>query len=149
MAAKFKSMHQIRQILQLYLAGKQLRTISRLKGISRNTIKHYLGKVSCCKQEIAALLAQSDEALQIRLQNKETATSGTLSNNRYSVLEPLLHDYAASLQSVGVTRKLLWTEYKTAHNNGYGYTQFCEHLQRYCKRQKAVMHFDNSAGEVL
>lgn len=149
MAAKFKSMHQIRQIFQLYLAGKQLRTISRLTGISRNTIKHYLGKVSNCKEEITALLAQSDEVLQNRLQNKETTSSGTLSDDRYSVLQSLLPGYAASLQSVGVTRKLLWTEYKAAHDNGYGYTQFCEHLQRYSKRQKAVMHFSSRAGEVL
>lgn len=150
MAAKFKSMHQIRQIFQLYLSGKRLRSISRLSGASRTTIKHYLGKVNYDKEAIALLLSGSDEALQSHVRGVAANESGSCSDtDRYVALQALIPGYTLSLQSVGVTRKLLWSEYRSIHNDGYGYTQFCEHLQRYNKRYKAVMRFESRAGEEM
>lgn len=150
MAAKSKSMHQIRQIFQLYLSGKSLRSISRLSGASRTTIKRYLSKLNYDKEAIALLLKDGDEALQIRLEAVSgNAVASCSADDRYLTLQALTPTYIASLQSVGVTRKLLWQEYRSIHSNGYGYTQFCEHLQRYNKQHRAVMRFDSRAGEEL
>ena len=33
------------------------------------------------------------------------------------------------LRRKGVTLQLLWQEYREAHPEGYGYTQFCEHYR--------------------
>jgi transposase len=149
MSAKFKSMHQIRQIFQLYLSGKRIRNISRLTGISRNTVKQYLGKVSYSEERIRALLSENDEVLQAVLQSSSTVVGSFSEGNRHLVLLSLLAGYCESLQSTGVTRKLLWSEYRAAHKDGYGYTQFCEHLMRYNRQQKAVMRFSSRAGEEL
>lgn len=38
---------------------------------------------------------------------------------------------------------VLWEEYRQKMPNGYGYTQFCEHLNRFLETRKAVMHFEH------
>lgn len=37
------------------------------------------------------------------------------------------------LKRTGVTRHLLWQEYKRAHRERLSYTRFCEHFRRYCR----------------
>jgi len=46
-----------------------------------------------------------------------------------------------------VTLQLLWLEYKQAHPDGWGYTQFCAHYHRWLERQDVVMRFEYPAGE--
>ena len=41
MAAKTKSMHQIKQVIELFQKGKGIRETERLTGISRKTIRNY------------------------------------------------------------------------------------------------------------
>lgn len=53
----------------------------------------------------------------------------------------------AELKSKGVTRLLLWREYKDQHPNGVGYTRFCQLHQDYCKTLDPVMRFVHKAGE--
>ena len=51
----------------------------------------------------------------------------------------------------GVTRHLLWEEYRRSHPAGYGYTQFCEHYSRYrlSLPNEAVMHLEHVFGDSL
>lgn len=55
----------------------------------------------------------------------------------------------SELRKRGVTRYLLWEEYRRVCSEGYGYSQFCEHLSRYAKRSDAVMHYNHQPGEQL
>ena len=43
-----------------------------------------------------------------------------------------------------VTRKLLWEEYRAEHPQGYGYSQFCYHLNqlKVARKSSAVIHHD-------
>ncbi len=45
--------------------------------------------------------------------------------------------------------QLLWDEYREQNPDGYGYTQFCEHLSRYKKVQGAVIYFTHRPAEQL
>ena len=45
MAGKTKSMSQIKQMLQLFKSGKGIKTIVRLTGLARNTVKSYIAKL--------------------------------------------------------------------------------------------------------
>lgn len=43
----------------------------------------------------------------------------------------------------------LWEEYHEQVPEGYGYTQFCEHLNRYLQVKQAVMHFEHEPAASL
>lgn len=61
-----------------------------------------------------------------------------------------LPDFAhvhAELRRVGVTLQLLWEEYFTTHPDGYRYSQFCEHYNRFARRLSPVMRQTHRAGE--
>jgi transposase len=46
-----------------------------------------------------------------------------------------------------VTRQLLWREYREAHPDGYGYSQFCEHFRRWLSARHPTMRQRHCAGE--
>ncbi|MEK7227212.1 MAG: IS21 family transposase, partial [Bacteroidota bacterium] len=49
----------------------------------------------------------------------------------------------------GVTRQLLWEEYRKEQPQGFGYTQFCHYLNLQIEKKNCVMHFDHKPGEKL
>lgn len=51
------------------------------------------------------------------------------------------------LKRKGVTLQLLWHEYKQEHPEGYQYTQFCHHYQRWAQKLDACMRQEHRAGE--
>jgi len=48
-----------------------------------------------------------------------------------------------------VTLQLLWTEYREAHPDGYGYSYFCQHYRAFLGRIDVVMRQQHRAGEKL
>lgn len=55
----------------------------------------------------------------------------------------------AELRRPGVTLLLLHQEYKQAHPEGLGYSQFCDHHSRFRKRRPLVMRQQHLAGDKL
>ena len=53
-------MSQIKQLLQLYKQGESKKSMARILGISRNTVKTYLSKLSSLEADIDELLALDD-----------------------------------------------------------------------------------------
>lgn len=53
------------------------------------------------------------------------------------------------LRKKSVTLQLLWLEYREAHPDGYGYSQFCLHYQSWRQRVDVVMRQTHRAGEKL
>ncbi|HBD7287330.1 TPA: IS21 family transposase [Legionella pneumophila] len=51
------------------------------------------------------------------------------------------------MQRKEVTLSLLWSEYKSQHPNGLGYTQFTKYYSNYTKTLDPVMRFAHKAGE--
>jgi transposase len=49
----------------------------------------------------------------------------------------------------GITRRLLWEEYRVAHPDGYGYTQFCEYYKRFESTLEPSLRQPYKAGEKL
>lgn len=49
----------------------------------------------------------------------------------------------------GVTRQLLWEEYRAAHPEGIGYTAFCVHYQRWRRAQALVLRQNHLPGDKL
>lgn len=52
------------------------------------------------------------------------------------------------LKRKGVTKLLLWQEYRQCHSEeGYSYAQFCRRYRVWCQRQKRSMRQSHRAGE--
>lgn len=142
-------MHQIKRIIELQLQGRSIRQTVRLTGLSRNTIRDYLRRVSSFGlswQEFLSLDQESIGAL-VYVNASEKSVAGRSIDNRLSDLKGHLESYALELKKRGVTKQLLWEEYRKVYPHGYGYTQFCAYLNQHLKIDEAVMHFTHQPGE--
>ena len=146
MANKIKPMFQIKRILQLTFEGKSERWISKYLNISRPTVKDYLGRFRLSDKTFDELLKMNDQEL------GEIAYKKILPrkrDKRYEELHKKFSDMEKELSNTGVTKQLLWVEYRNEFENGYGYTQFCEHFSNYLQRKNVVMHLVHKPGEIL
>lgn len=141
-------MQQIRLILQAHGRGQKIRAISRQVGLDRNTIRSYLRRCLAHSADVEALLSLSDEGLS-QIAYEAPAGEKKKEDDRSVDLAQRLPTLIIELGKTGVTRQLLWEEYRQLRPGGYGYTQFCERLRIYAQRQDAVMHFEHKAGERL
>ncbi len=57
---------------------------------------------------------------------------------------PLIH---TELRRKGVTLRLLWVEYREAHPDGYGHSQFCALYREWAKKLKPSMRLSHKGGE--
>lgn len=145
MAGKPKSMSQIKQLLQLHKKGESKRSIARILDMSRNTVKTYLDKLSVLEVDIDELLALEDPVLEKQFHIGNPAYKEA----RFDHLKSRLDYYTKELQRVGVTRHLLWEEYKTDYPDGYKRSQFFFHLAQHKKAAKPSMVLTHLPGDKL
>ncbi|CAN5371056.1 IS21-like element ISFK1 family transposase [soil metagenome] len=144
-------MHQIKRIIELYHQGRSIWETKRLTGLSRTTIREYLQRVKKSGVPAAHLLTMDDETLIpiLYTDDFDRGQSGRKTDARYEAISNSLDRYCGELKRRGVTRQLLWEEYRREHPDGYGYSQFCDHLRVHNKKEQAVMHFTHLPGEQL
>ena len=133
-------MLQIRRIIQLKSKGKSNREIAWELHAARNTINGYVRQITGLERSLAELLALTDQELS-SLVYKETAV--IMDDWRLRDLQQRIPELCDELKKPHATRMVLWEEYREKVPEGYGYTQFCEHLNRYLQVQKAVMHLEH------
>lgn len=144
-------MHQIRRIFELQSQGQSIRHTERLTGLSRNTIREYLRRIALAGLSANQVLDLDDDSLAaiVYTEDIELLRTGRTKDERYSIFEQRADYFSSELRKRGVTRQLLWEEYRKENSDGYSYSQFCEHLSKYTERDKAVMHFTHRPGEQL
>jgi transposase len=144
-------MHQIKRIIELSQEGRSIWETKRLTGLSRNTIREYLKRIQSSGLTPAQLLALDDESLKpiVYADPFEQGHAGRKVDTRYETISKNLDRYCTELRRRGVTRQLLWEEYRIENPDGYGYSQFCEHLRQHSQKSEAVMHFIHRPGEQL
>lgn len=123
MAGKPISMAQSDLIRRLNEKGYSIKRIARDTGISRNTIRAYL--------------------------RAPEAGCGTDAHNgeRYGLLVEHFQYAQTELTKTGVTRQLLWDEYKSKHADGYNYSQYCYYLREFMRHKEVTMHLEHAPGE--
>ena len=146
MAGKSISMHQIKQIVEFFSKDYGVRTIVRLTGISRNTVRDYRLRINASKLSFDELLALDDESL-VAVMERSSEEEST--SSRKNDFESRLDYFFSELGRKGVTRQLLWDEYRSENPDGYSYSQFCEHLSKELKVKDAVMHFTHHPAEQM
>jgi len=145
MAGKPKRMSQIKQLLQLHEQGKSKKSIARSLGMSKNTVKVYLSKLALSTLDIQSLLTLDDPILE----GKFHAENPAYKDERFDHFKAKLDYFSKELTRVGVTRQLLWEEYRSDYPGGYGHTQFCYHLSQQLIARRPSMVLQHKAGEKL
>ena len=145
MAGKPKPMSQIKQLIQLHQHGKNIKFIARSLGISKNTVKAYLEKVASSKLDVEALLQLEDPILD----GEFHAGNPAYKDERYEHFISKLDYFSKELQRKGVTKMLLWEEYRQDYPGGYGHSQFFFHLTQQLIARKPSMVLQHQAGEKL
>lgn len=124
MANRPIGMEVLEQIKLMNGLGIGKKTIARQLGISKNTVKEYL-----CKEPDDGPLIEN--------------------TSRLSELQSFFPYCKEELGRKGVTRQILWAEYRKNHPNGYGYSQFCEHFVRWSESYNATLHIEQQAGDKM
>lgn len=145
MPNKLISMQKLKQVLRLYSQGKGTKAISSLLNLSRTTVKKYLLRFKDSGKYIEELLVLSDSDLFAIVQEHTVAPV----NNRLEVLQKLLPIYCKRLKRKGVTRLMLFREYKNQYPDGYARSSFCRYLDTYERTNQSVMHLEHKAGDKL
>lgn len=140
-------MSKIKQMLLLLKAGKGVKTVAGITGISRNTIKSYKIKLEKMDPGIDGLL-QLDDAV---LESVFSAGNPAYSDKRFDTLKLLLDDYVKELENPKnhLTRYTLWQEYRSENPDGYGYSQFCFHLGQHKSACNPTMVLSSTPGDKL
>lgn len=139
-------MLQVRRILQLLSDGYSKREVNRLTGASRNTIDSYAVRFQQTGKHYKDLLQLSDAELAGVVYSKETAKDR---DPRRKYLSENIDYYLNELKRRGVTRELLWEEYRELQSDGYGYSQFCELLSKFGSIKHPVYHNTYVPGELF
>jgi len=146
MAAKAILMEQLKQILRLQRDGFSINAIVRHTGISWPTVKKYLTRIENAVDDTAETAGLSDKELSVAVYNNDTPASR---GDRYSKLLNHFVYAETQLSKTGVTRQLLWIEYKEQSPDGYNYSQYCYHFSEFLKNKEVVMHLEHVAGEQM
>jgi transposase len=146
MAAKAIHMKQLKQILRLHRDGFSINEIVRHTGISWPTVKKYLLRVQNVLSEDLEKEILNDKDLSAAVYNNNTIT---IKGKRYTQLLEHFMYAETELKKTGVTRQLLWLEYKEQYADGYNYSQYCYHLSEFLKNKEVVMHLEHTAGEKI
>ncbi|GGX35877.1 transposase [Aquimarina muelleri] len=146
MAGKPKRMSLVKQILRMHSRGKGIKTIARNLEISKNTVKSYIHRANISRIAVSSLLALEDPELEAAL----LAGNPAYRDPRYEPLKKQLDYYTAELKKVGVTRLVLWEEYKVAHpTSHYCYSQFCVVLRQHRLASKPSLVLEHHPADKL
>ncbi|AFL85300.1 transposase [Belliella baltica DSM 15883] len=152
MAGKPKPMSQIKQLLILHRQGQGIKAIARSLSMSRNTVKTYLFKLEKLLSDPAGDLS-ADQILGMEepeIYHLFHPGNPSYKDTRYEHFKSLLDYFLKELRRTGVTRALLWEEYRQSRPDGYGYSQFCHHLDQHSSTKgKPSLRLEHAPGEKL
>lgn len=144
MAGKTITMSRIKQIIRLRSNGTPLQTIAQAVQSSRNTVKKYLRLIEARQLDEEELLLMDDEALEALLNGPPADDAA-----RIKALTDLFPYFERELERVGVTRWVLWGEYRQKHPDGYSYSRFCDYYAQWSQSRSATMHMEHEPGDKL
>jgi transposase len=140
------TMQNVRGILQLLQKGYSGRKIARELDLSRNTVKLYTDRFTSCAYDLVQLQQMDDAGLHAIAYADARQVQD---DDRTSAFKQKIPYFLAELKRTGVTKYLLWLEYRKTGPEGYGYSQFCDLFAQYRKVHEASMHFEHQPAAVM
>jgi transposase len=135
-------MRKITEVLRLKSAGVSNRDIAAATAVSKTTVNEYL-----CRAVAAGIAwplpeGLGEEALEVALFPPATAALAAARP------VPDWRDVHRELKAGRhVTLRLVWLEWRESNPDGWGYSQFCWHYQRWLGSQDVVMRLEWPAGQ--
>jgi len=123
--------------------GASARKVAAVLGVSKSAAGDYMlrARAAGLTWPLPTEL-DDDAALEARLFPHEKAQPPQR-------VEPDWAKVHAELRRKGVTKALLWEEYRSVNVEGYQYSQFCERYARWAGRVNVTMRQDHRAGEKM
>jgi len=135
------AMRNLKEIFRLKQNGFSNRAIHRSTGVARSTISEYLDRARQAGLTVAQAFALPQDELEQILFPQEAIPSDS---DRPLPDWEKVHE---ELHRPGVTRQILWEEYREQQPTGLGYSQFCERYKHWRKWHKITAHIPHAAGE--
>jgi transposase len=133
-------MRKIREVLRLrFESGLRAGQIASAIGSARSTVQECLRRCQAAGVGWPLPEGMDEAALQARLYQRAVP----LSRNP----APDFAALHAELKRPGVTRLLLWQEYKAAQPDGWQYSVFCDQYRRWLATQDLVLRQHHQPGE--
>jgi transposase len=146
MARRRVRVETIKDIIRYRLgSGMGERQVARALKVSRTAVSKYVEAFQASGLELSGLEGMADSALREALQAARPATQST----RVQQLSGRFPTMLAELKKKGMTLQLLWERYLRDCPQGYQYSQFCYHFQRWCDARQPCMHIEHKAGEEM
>ena len=145
MSNKPISMQKLRQVIRLHGQGKGTKSINRIVGLSRNTVKKYLQIFHASSLSYDQFYNLNDSELALMFQVQKVPEPSQKRQN----LEALFPELCKKLKKKGVTREQLHKQYLEQYPDGYSLSSFCNYLQLYLGQSHPVMHIEHKAGEKM
>ncbi|MFC6138534.1 IS21 family transposase [Paraburkholderia silvatlantica] len=143
MSNKRLSMRQIKEVLRLrFVCERSQREIATTIGLSSATVWDYLDRARRAQLDFEKAIALDEAALEALL----FPPPPSLSRTRPMPNWPLVH---RELGRKGVTLDLLWNEYRAQEPEGYGYSWFCKHYERWAAALPVTLRQTHTPGEKL
>jgi transposase len=144
MAQKRLSMRKIEETLRLKYEKKLThRAIAQACSVSSSTVSEYITHAKAAGLRWPLPEGLDAEELEEMLFPKRAPVAGR------SIPQPDWGEVHRELRRKSVTLSLLWVEYRQAHPDGYGYSQFCQNYNKWAKQLKPMMRQRHRAGEKL
>lgn len=133
-------MRKIREVLRLkFEAGLSESAIARSIGSARSTVQTCLRRAKAAGLGWPVPAEFDDEQLYTRLYQPVVVHT--------AVPAPDFAKLQQELKRPGVTRLLLWQEYKAAHPQGWQYSVFCDRYRRWLATQDIVLRQHHVPGD--
>jgi transposase len=135
-------MRKISEILRLRAQGRSLRQIAASVGVGSSTVGEYLRRAEAAGLGWPLPEGVGEEELDARLFPPPLVVPADARP------VPDWRQVHREMKSAkGVTRRLLWLEWREAHPEGWGYSQFCWHYEQWLGAQDVVMRLCYAGGE--
>jgi transposase len=142
MSQKRLSVRKIQEVLRLkWQSGLSNREIARSCSISPTTVSEYVSRAQKAGLSWPLPEAIDEDQLYRMLFPKARPPSQRV------IPQPDWKYINKELRRKGVTRRLLWLEYRESHPDGYGYSRFCELYRLWAKKMDPPMRQDHKSGE--
>jgi transposase len=139
-------MQKIRDIIRLReQTGLSERQVGRALKVSRTVVARTMVQYRASGLTAEAVEAMADSELERVLWKKDRLVDTA----RYQALESRFPAMVVELKKKGTTLEWLWSQYQEEVADGYQYSQFCLHFQRWSAAGELWMHQEHKAGECM
>lgn len=131
---------RVEEILRLLESGRSQTETSQSCQVARSTVREYQRKAQALGLSSAAVGKMRPEEVESVFGKQRAGRRGKEKELDYEQLQ-------RELTRKGVTRRLLWEEYREKFPDGYSYSRFCELHCAWRKKQRLSLRQEYRAGE--